>query len=193
MAGAGVEIQGPRLHGAGDVAKIMQEEGERAMQKAYFEVQAQLARVAQTHRRTGHYLRSFSPGDPSHIMRIDRSTGRIVGIFGSRLAYARFLESGTGIYGPRKRKIVPKRPGGVLAFPGAVGPGTSFTLAGRQRSGRAGAGAGSEMVFVRSVKGIKPLELMKRASVESRAAQIARFREAGVVIARRIAAGGGRL
>jgi hypothetical protein len=187
-----VTIQGPVLHGAADVAKIVMEEAEKGMQLAYFEVQAQLSRVAAQHRRTGHYLRSFAAGDPNHVQRVDRSTGRITATFGSRLNYAAFLEYGTGLYGPRGQKIVPKKPGGVLAFPGAVGPGTAFTLSGRQRSGRAGAAAGSQMVFARSSKGIKPLALMKRASVESREAQIAQFRKAGVVIARRLAAAGGR-
>lgn len=185
-----VNIQGPRLHGAADVAKIVMEEAEKAMQLAYFEVQGQLARVAVQHRRTGHYLRSFAPGDPNHVQRIDRTTGRIVGTFGSRLNYAGYLERGTGIYGPRGKPITPTKPGGVLAFPGAVGGGTAFTLSGRQRSGRGGAGAASQMVFVRSVKGIKPLALMKRAAVESRQQQLAQFRKGGVAIARRLAAGG---
>jgi hypothetical protein len=40
---------------------------------------------------------------------------------GSDLYYARFVHDGTGIHGPRRRPIRPRRRGGALAFGGSTG------------------------------------------------------------------------
>ena len=59
----------------------------------------------------------------------------------SRVGYARYVEEGTGLYGPRKRKITPKR-AKVLAWKGG---GSRLT----------GQGPGAGWRFARSVKGRK--------------------------------------
>jgi len=79
----------------------------------------------------------------------------IGGEVGSLYKVVEFLEKGTGIYGPRKRKIVPTH-AKVLKFPNpgqGFGKGTPFTLSGRPYAGRRGAGA--QFLFRRSVKGIR--------------------------------------
>lgn len=57
------------------------------------------------------------------------------------VGYARYVEEGTGIYGPRRRKIVPRQKK-VLSW---VGGGSRLT----------GRGKGSKRFFARSVKGRK--------------------------------------
>jgi len=62
--------------------------------------------------------------------------------------YARYVEEGTGIYGPRKRRIVPVN---AKALRWIGGPAGSLRLSGAARKGKAGAGAGP--IFARSVAG----------------------------------------
>ena len=63
---------------------------------------------------------------------------------------ARWIDEGTGLYGPHHQKITPKA---AKALRWIGGPASSKRLSGRARSGKAGAGAGA--VFARSVKGMK--------------------------------------
>jgi hypothetical protein len=60
----------------------------------------------------------------------------------SNVGYARYVEEGTGLYGPKKRRIVPRR-ARVLSW---VGGGSRLT----------GKGAGSRRIFAMSVSGRKP-------------------------------------
>lgn len=73
-------------------------------------------------------------------------------------AVAKWLDVGTGIYGPHKKKITPKVKK-ALAF--YAGPAGSMRLTGRPRSGAAGAGASK--VVVRSVKGMKAQPYVDRS------------------------------
>ena len=67
--------------------------------------------------------------------------------------YSRYVEEGTGLYGPKHAKITPKAAKALRWMGGTYGPGGSLRLTGTRRSGAAGAGAG--YVFARSVKGRK--------------------------------------
>ncbi len=70
------------------------------------------------------------------------SRGPVVRI-GSNLAYSRYVHDGTGIYGPRRRKIRPKR-AKALRFKGA-------------RYGKSG------YIYARTVRGMKPNHYLKDA------------------------------
>jgi hypothetical protein len=60
-------------------------------------------------RQTGHLGRSIRPG----------SVGRDEAWINAKTPYARAVEFGSGLYGPKRAKypIVPKKPGGTLFFP----------------------------------------------------------------------------
>lgn len=114
--------------------------------------------------RTGHLRRSI-------ISRVYWLGNTLIGVIGTTVFYAPYLEMGTGLYGPRNRPIVPVK-ARALRFPaggtasvfsggrrmgGTAGPG--FRLSGQQRAGTAGSGA--NWVFARSVKGIKPIRFFR--------------------------------
>lgn len=69
-----------------------------------------------------------------------------VGRVGTNLKHGLYLHEGTGIYGPRKRPITPKR-GKYLVF--------------RPKRGRGI--RGNRLVFARSVKGMKPNPYLRNA------------------------------
>lgn len=81
-----------------------------------------------------------------HVARVTETSALIVGS-----SVARWIDEGTGLYGPRHHRIVPKS---KKALRWIGGPAGSLTLGGRKRSGKAGAGAGPR--FARSVRGMKP-------------------------------------
>jgi hypothetical protein len=58
--------------------------------------------------------------------------------------YSQYLDEGTGIYGPKKKKIVPK-----------VKKALSFTIGGHK-------------IVVKSVKGIKPLMMVQKAATSKK-------------------------
>lgn len=70
---------------------------------------------------------------------VTKTSAQVVAGGTSNVGYARYVEEGTGLYGPRKRKIVPKR-AKVLSW---VGGGSRLT----------GRGKGSRRFFAQSVKG----------------------------------------
>lgn len=132
--------------------------------------------------RTGHYSRSIT----SDVTPLGEAlaTGRVVGMVGSNVFYARYLEYGTGLYGPLHHWIYPKPPNKFLRFPAAVGKGTPFTLAGRRRSGRAGAMA--QYVYARRVRGIVPRRYGRDAAMIAKPLVQERFRLAGRRTAERL-------
>jgi hypothetical protein len=125
--------------------------------------------------RTGTYSRSITTN-------VTTTNNRVTGVVGTALKYAPWLEHGTGIYGPRHALIRPKKPGGVLRFPQPGNPG--FTLAGRQRKGRAGAMA--QWVYARYVRGIRPRLYAHEAARVSRPAVLAEFDAGAQRIVRRL-------
>jgi hypothetical protein len=86
-------------------------------------------------RRTGSLARSIRVGNVSE----DRA--QVVAGGSRNVGYARYVEQGTGLYGPRHARIVPKR-AKVLSW---VGGGSRLT----------GRGKGSRRIFARSVAGRK--------------------------------------
>jgi hypothetical protein len=149
----GVEITG---HGGppdpAAALAMMTQEMERGMTRAVLIVEAEWKRriahrTGDTRRRATH-----------RVVRVGR---KVLGILGGDSPVLRWGEFGTGLYGPRNRWIVPKKPGGVLRFPQPGNAG--FTLAGRVRSGAAGAGA--QFVYARRVRGMRPRRWLRDAIV----------------------------
>lgn len=87
---------------------------------------------ARVPRKTGHLQRSIRPG---------RLTDDYA-VVEAKTPYAEYVEKGTGIYGPRRQKIVPKK-AKVLAWR------TNTRLSGRARV------SGSGWAFAQSVRGRK--------------------------------------
>jgi hypothetical protein len=171
---SGVDVHGDEPKGPSQVEQIVLQEGHVAMQRAMMRVEAEWKRRSVRARRTGTYGRS--------ITWIARRQGKTVfGRVGVNVAYGRYLEYGTGVYGPRHRMIVPLR-ASVLRFPEPRNPG--FTLAGRQRSGRAGMGA--RWVYTRRVRGIRPRRYARDAAMVAQPYVIREFEAAGRRAAERI-------
>lgn len=158
------------------VEAIIYEEAERALRQATAKAHAEVLARASRHRRTGHLMRSVTH-------RVQRLGNMLIGVVGTNVFYAPYLEYGTGLYGPRNRWIVPVR-ARFLVFPEPGNAG--FTLAGRQRAGRAGAGA--RMVYARRVRGIRPLRIFRDAALVSRPFSERYFKAAQMRSIERIAA-----
>lgn len=176
-------ITGPVPPSEGQVRRILIEEQRQAVLDAVGEGERLVKMQLQNHRRTGALLRSWTRGGQGNVFRLAVTGTKILAEFGSNLDTARYLNDGTGIYGPRKRPITAKNPGGVLAWPIQ---GAGVTLAGRRRSGAAGRLA--RFAYARSVKGIKPLHYVEAAQTGSRRASIKHFEAAGRRAALRIKA-----
>lgn len=108
--------------------------------------------VEQSCQRVESYAKVFCPVDEGrlrnsigHHVRVEGAA--VVGSVGSDLEYAKYVHEGTGIYGPRRQWIYPKR-GNVLVFE-TKGP------AGPMQRGQSGAARGSrQVVFARRVRGM---------------------------------------
>jgi hypothetical protein len=159
------------------VQRVIMDEAEQGMRQACLALEGQWRALATPARRTGTYMRSIT----TEVTRV--SATRIHGTVGTNLFYAPYLEYGTGLYGPNRQLIYPKR-ASVLRFPQPGNPG--FTLAGRRRSGRAGAAAA--YVYARYVRGIRPRRYAERAADLARATAMAAFRAAGARAAARLRA-----
>ena len=137
---------GVTVHGSGQTPEKVYQAflaaGEAQMRKGILAVEGEIRRVTPT--KTGLLRRSITS-------LVTRHGNTITGVIGTAIFYGEYLEMGTGLYGPLHHLIVPRK-AKALRFPMPGSP--NFTLAGRQRSGKAGQGA--QYVFVRSVKGIKP-------------------------------------
>lgn len=173
-----VDLKGPVLRGPAEVMDLILKQAEHDTRMAIHEVEGRVKMLAEGHRRTGHLMRSYTPGGPDNVMRVERGTTRLTFYFGSRLAYAHYLEKGTGLYGPRHQLIRPLKPGGVLAWPAAG----SATLGGRLK-------AGGTMVFAAYSRGIKPLHLLERAAEETKPKREEIFRAGARKIAAQLGQG----
>lgn len=158
--------------------RVVIEEATKAMDRSVKLVESEWRRQLVPNEdgyRTGTYSRSITST-------VTTNDTRVIGEVGTKLYYAPYLEYGTGIYGPRHELIRSTRPGGVLRFPQPGNPG--FTLAGRRRSGRAGAMA--QYVYARFIRGIKPRLYAHKAADQARTAVRAEFEAAGGRIAKRL-------
>jgi hypothetical protein len=111
--------------------------------------------LEQTVNRGVNYSREFCPVDEGRLRqsirgRIEARGHALVGSWGSDLEYATYRHEGTGIYGPRRRRITPKR-GQFLVFEssGTFGP----VRAGKKDPPAKGK---RPVVFARSVRGVPP-------------------------------------
>jgi hypothetical protein len=107
-------------------------------------------------RRTGTSMRSLATD-------VQVVGGEVHGTVGTNYAPVLYVNEGTGLYGPTGQVIRPTR-ARALRFPEPGNRG--FTLAGRQRSGRAGQGA--RWVYARYVRGIRPRRYAQQAAAEVR-------------------------
>lgn len=95
-----------------------------------------------------------------HATRITENSAQVVGS-----TVLKWLDQGTGIYGPRHHKIVPVN-GKWLAWKGGTfGKGGSLRLTGKQRKGKAGKGAFD--IVVTSTKGMKARPFIEKAVHEA--------------------------
>ena len=110
----------------------------------------QLGTLAVTEQRSMLY-HSFTrrTGATGASLAVQSVTPTSAAIYSNKVA--KFLDQGTGLYGPAHRKITPKQ-AKVLAW--RTGGGSVLRATGAARKGRAGAGAG--WAFARSVRGVKP-------------------------------------
>ena len=174
-----VDITGPPP--GGDPLEVILEEGAKAMRAALLLTEAEWrGRLVPGVRgyRTGTYSRSITNDKGVRVGNMIR------GSVGTRLFYARYLEEGTGLYGPLHRWIVPVR-AKALRFPQPGNPG--FTLAGRQRKGRAGAMA--KWVYAKRVRGIMPRRYARDAAMIAEPKAVKLFEAAGRRAAERLAGG----
>jgi len=109
-------------------------------------------------RKTGNLDRTIRLDEVS----ADRQTILVVaGSTNGRVGYAQYVEFGTGIYGPKRRPIVPVR-AKALRFPAA---GASTRLSGNLTSAQRRAGGGWQ--FRRSVRGRKATPFLVPAAAEA--------------------------
>lgn len=95
-------------------------------------------------------------------------SGASAGIWGS--VVARWLDEGTGLYGPRHHKIVPtsRRALALHSSGKGAGLGASYRLTGRMTVGSVRRlGANADLVVVRSVKGMKARPYIDRSIAEA--------------------------
>ena len=64
-----------------------------------------------------------------------------------------WIDTGTGLYGPKHHRITPRAAKALAFHVGSFGKGGSLRLSGRPRAGKAGSGA--RLIVVRSTKGMK--------------------------------------
>jgi|GEM_PF-3262462 len=111
-----------------------------------------------SYKRTGTLGKSITVGKPEF-----RAALASIDV-GTNLRYARWVEEGTGIFGPEARPITPKV-AKVLAWKSA-GAGHKLIASGmKMRKGKLKANrkADTYLVFARSVKGMKPWHYMRKA------------------------------
>ena len=103
----------------------------------------------QVPRKTGNLGRSITVGS------VDKKSATVE----VRAKYARWVEEGTGIYGPRKQKIVPKS---KKALRWTGGGASRVRLSGRSRV--VGGQALGQAIFAKSVKGRKATPFLRPAA-----------------------------
>lgn len=177
---SGVELEGRMTPDPAAVAKIIQLTTEEGMHRAISLTHADALARMESSRRTGHAMRSVAS-------KVERISFVVTGVIGSNVFYVRYLEEGTGLYGPFNRWIVPKR-ARFLRFPEPGNPG--FTLGGRVRT-RGGAPDGrAKYIYAKRVRGIRPRRFFRDAALVTRPKVEAVFEETGMLISERIRAAG---
>lgn len=148
---------------AAQVKRIIDQETDRALVDTARYVRSKAAQYppkanSASYQRTGTLGRSIAVGN---IQR--RYTERSIEV-GTNLHYARYVEEGTGLYGPAKQLIRPKT-AKVLAWR-SVGAGTKLVASGLRRSRgqlRPRPDRDIYMVFARYTRGMRPWHYMRKA------------------------------
>lgn len=109
-------------------------------------------------RKTGNLDRTIRVDDVSAD---DQSLRVVAGSSNGRVGYAQYVEFGTGIYGPKRRPIVPIR-AKALRFPAA---GAQTRLSGNLTAAQQRAGGG--YVFRKSVRGRRATPFLYPAAEEA--------------------------
>jgi hypothetical protein len=91
MSGVGMDRH--RFKTEAEVAAIVFEEADRAMQQSMFDVQREAMILAQGNRRTGTYLRSLTTGGEGNITEVAKVGRVLTGKFGTKLFYGPILEN----------------------------------------------------------------------------------------------------
>lgn len=135
-----------------------------------------VVRAMEPNRKTGTSMRSVAT-------EVIADGGVVEGRVGTNYPPVRYQSGGTGLYGPHHEVIRPKQ-AQALRWPNTGGGG--FTLAGRQRSGAAGAGA--SWVFAKYVRGVRPKHYFELAVHEVHTEVVNMFAMAGRRLATRLGA-----
>ncbi len=146
--------------------ELVTQETKKAMDQARLTLEAEAKRLVPV--KTGHLRRSIT----SETRPLN---GGVVGIVGTNVKYASFVEFGTGIYGPEKKPIAPV---------------TKKALAWGKVLGHTAAGAPVKEFVRRSVKGMRPRPYLRRAFEEKKGVVEGFFKAALQRVLRRLASGG---
>jgi HK97 gp10 family phage protein len=149
------------------VATVLRAERTKALTDTARYVRSKAAKyppkpAGSSYRRTGSLGRSITVG------KVTESTGYASVEVGTNIHYAKYVEYGTGIYGPKETPIVPKN-AKVLAWRSMgkqAGAGALLIASGvGMRKGKAGHRKAKDvyMNFAYSVKGMKPWHYMEKA------------------------------
>lgn len=156
---------------AATIKAIFQKEAQAALQDIGRYVQARAAKYPRqspttTYRRTGTLGRSVAVGG------VQPTQGGWMVEVGTNIPYAKYLETGTGIFGPKKAPIKPKS-GKFLAWTATrgamkkagIGGGVLVAAGLATRKGKLTRSAKHDtlMIFAKSVKGIPAWHFMENA------------------------------
>lgn len=158
-----------KLPTASQVLAIVKRAEDKALKDTGRYVQAKAAKYpakadSSTYKRTGTLGRSITVSQP-------QATGNALYVeVGTNIPYARYVEEGTGIYGPKGQKIKPKS-AKVLAWrstgAGLFSGSRSVLIAAgiSKRKGRIVSNAKRDIYlnFARSVRGMRPWHYMQNA------------------------------
>lgn len=153
---------------------MWREEATMAMRQATELAHGAVVQAMEPNRKTGTSMRSVA----TEVIADGTS---VVGVVGTNYPPVLYQAAGTGLWGPSHAVIRPKQ-AQALRFPQPGNGG--FTLAGRQRSGQAGAGA--SWVFAKYVRGVRPKRYFELATHMVAADVVAVFRAAGVRLVTRL-------
>lgn len=162
-----------------EIRKVFIQEATRGAERAALATQREIQRLMPV--KTGQSRRSVTCTRPR------RSGDTITVSIGSNVRHVRWLDEGTGEFGPRHEKITPKARQ-ALSFVAAAskGKGQAYTLQGRARnSARVGA-VMEGLVTVRSVKGIEPMHFVKLGYEASRQARVRELQAVGPRVSERL-------
>jgi HK97 gp10 family phage protein len=146
-----------------DVLRVVREEQRKALTETGRFIRAKAAKYPEkgssaSYKRTGTLGRSIAVSEPRA-----GEGGTFVEV-GTNLHYAKYVEYGTGIYGPKGQPITPKT-AKALAWRSVGGGAKMIAFGLAMRKGKAVRAQKRDvyMNFAKSVKGMKPWHFMEKA------------------------------